>query len=170
MWLYLTIVILFTYTLLLIVFFMGWCTLIPNRCHSRKDLPFSTVKSPRRNTKFAEIDSISSSASLDMYKLLPAVKNFEKLSKESEIKWGKKNSIASSNSSGYTPRNDYLHPKYSLPPIDLGLEERKWEFEQLLRTPAKPNKMTSSNPDGIQKICDNEDNQKILAEIVEGPI
>lgn len=30
------------------------------RCHPRRGIPFSSVKSPRRNTKFVEVDSVSS--------------------------------------------------------------------------------------------------------------
>ncbi|KJH46517.1 hypothetical protein DICVIV_07421 [Dictyocaulus viviparus] len=33
--------------------------------------------------------------------------------------------------------NDYLHPKYSLPPVKLDIGDIKWEYEKLLKTPGK---------------------------------
>ncbi|VDM70124.1 unnamed protein product [Strongylus vulgaris] len=33
--------------------------------------------------------------------------------------------------------NDYLHPKYSLPPVKIDIEDVQWEFQQLLRTPGR---------------------------------
>ncbi|CAD6189536.1 unnamed protein product [Caenorhabditis auriculariae] len=138
MWLYLTISILFLYTILLIVFFMGWCTLIPNRCHSRRSIPFSTVKSPRRHTKFIEIDCVSSSTSLDMFP-----------HRKSTILSGlplreKKFSLPLDASKPSYKVSDYLHPKYSLPPVKIAICDRQWEFEQLLRTPAHSKRSLST--------------------------
>ncbi|VDK54096.1 unnamed protein product [Cylicostephanus goldi] len=116
MWFYVTIGILFGYTIVLIAFFMGWCTLVPTRCHPRKEIPFSAVKSPRRNTKYVEIDSVSSSiysTSLDMLKQVPRkyAANLDK----------KKHSL----NLPVVPHkyNDYLHPKYSLPPVKIDIGE-----------------------------------------------
>ncbi|KAK6034789.1 hypothetical protein COOONC_27706 [Cooperia oncophora] len=127
MWLYIFIAILFGYTIVLIAFFMGWCTLMPTRCHPRKEIPFSSVKSPRRNTKYIEIDSVSSSTSLDMFKQVQR-KLPESLSHDSK----KKTSLD-------VPHryNDYLHPKYSLPPVKIDIEDVQWEYEQLLKTPGR---------------------------------
>ncbi|CAJ0592030.1 unnamed protein product [Cylicocyclus nassatus] len=143
MWFYITIGILFGYTIVLVVFFMGWCTLAPTWCHPRKGIPFSAVKSPRRNTKYVEIDSVSSSiysTSLDMPEPLPqkcayANRGFDE----------KKHSL-------YLPAiphkyNDYLHPKYSLPPVKIDIGNVQWEFEQLLRTPGRAVRtIVSKNP------------------------
>ncbi|KAK5971524.1 hypothetical protein GCK32_002378 [Trichostrongylus colubriformis] len=130
MWFYVTIAILFGYTIVLIVFFMGWCTLMPTRCHPRKEIPFSAVKSPRRNTKYIEIDSVSSSTSLDMFKHVP-----RKFSGAHSHITSKKNSL----DVPHQPHryNDYLHPKYSLPPVKIDPEDIQWEFQQLLKTPGR---------------------------------
>ncbi|KAK6018854.1 hypothetical protein OSTOST_15531 [Ostertagia ostertagi] len=129
MWFYVFIAILFGYTVVLIAFFMGWCTLMPTRCHPRKEIPFSSVKSPRRNTKYIEIDSVSSSTSLDMFKHIP-----RKIS-ESQSHAKKKTSLEVP----FQPHryNDYLHPKYSLPPVKIDIEDMQWEYAQLLKTPGR---------------------------------
>lgn len=131
MWFYLTIGILLGYTIVLIAFFMGWCTLIPTRCHPRKEIPFSAVKSPRRNTKYIEIDSVSSSTSLDMFKQVPR--------KFSEAQFHSATQKKMSLNVPPQPHrfNDYLHPKYSLPPVKIDIGDIQWEYEQLLRTPGK---------------------------------
>ncbi|CAJ0592029.1 unnamed protein product [Cylicocyclus nassatus] len=133
MWFYVTIGILFGYTIVLIAFFMGWCTLVPTRCHPRKEIPFSSVKSPRRNTKYVEIDSVSSSiysTSLDMLKQVP-----RKYAAANHHLDKKKHSL----NLPVVPHkyNDYLHPKYSLPPVKIDIGDVQWEFEQLLRTPGR---------------------------------
>ncbi|VDO51060.1 unnamed protein product [Haemonchus placei] len=134
MWFYVTIAILFGYTIVLIAFFMGWCTLMPTLCHPRKEIPFSAVKSPRRNTKYIEIDSVSSSASLDMFKQLPR-------------RFSEANAKKTSLDVPPPPHrfNDYLHPKYSLPPVKIDIEEIRWEYEQLLKTPGRAVR-TSTSP------------------------
>ncbi|ETN78020.1 hypothetical protein NECAME_02979 [Necator americanus] len=43
--------------------------------------------------------------------------------------------------------NDYLHPKYSLPPVKIDIGEIRWEYEQLLRTPGRSIR-TSISPNG----------------------
>ncbi|EPB74774.1 hypothetical protein ANCCEY_06139 [Ancylostoma ceylanicum] len=139
MWFYLTIGFLFGYTIVLIAFFMGWCTLLPTRCHPRKGIPFSAVKSPRRNTKYIEIDSVSSSTSLDMFKQLP-----RKFSSHSHVVEKKMSLNVPPTPYRY---NDYLHPKYSLPPVKIDIGEIKWEYEQLLRTPGRAVR-TSISPAG----------------------
>ncbi|VDK44329.1 unnamed protein product [Cylicostephanus goldi] len=43
--------------------------------------------------------------------------------------------------------NDYLHPKYSLPPVKIDIGNVQWEFEQLLRTPGRAVRTAvSTNP------------------------
>uniref|UniRef100_A0A914D7D0 Uncharacterized protein n=1 Tax=Acrobeloides nanus TaxID=290746 RepID=A0A914D7D0_9BILA len=123
MFLVITIIILFIYTLILIAFFMGWCTLVPKIIIPRREIPFSSVKSPRRNTIFADFESFSSpSQSLEILhrklSLFPDDYN-----------------TSTSNLSPTRP-NDYLHPKYSLPPTKIDISEHLWEYDQLLRTPA----------------------------------
>uniref|UniRef100_A0A915C7E1 Uncharacterized protein n=1 Tax=Parascaris univalens TaxID=6257 RepID=A0A915C7E1_PARUN len=123
MLLIITILILFVYTVVLIVFFMGWCTLVPTMCHPRREIPFCAVKSPRRNTKYIDLESISSSVSLDyLHRVI-----------ESSDELERKYSVLSAKP---PPLNDYLHPKYSLPPIEIDVEEEKTYFE-FLRTPAE---------------------------------
>ncbi|KAE9415333.1 hypothetical protein Angca_000333, partial [Angiostrongylus cantonensis] len=139
MWFYLMIAVLFGYTIILIAFFMGWCTLIPTRhvfhirkklCHPRKEIPLSAVRSPRRNTIYIEIDSVSSSTSVDM------LKQISRKYSEGQSRIGRKKI-----SLNIPPQphhyNDYLHPKYSLPPVKLGIGECMWEYEKLLKTPGR---------------------------------
>ncbi|CAI4222728.1 unnamed protein product [Auanema sp. JU1783] len=145
MLLYITIGILLAYTIILIGFFMGWCTLIPTKCHPRKGIPFSSVKSPRRNTKFVEIDSISSSTSLDVCRQVP--RKFSKSAKKLSLN-------VPSRPQPYKV-NDYLHPKYSLPPVDMVDGRLQWEFHQLLRTPGRSVRQCSSNPPS-QKVSECE--------------
>uniref|UniRef100_A0A914URD4 Uncharacterized protein n=1 Tax=Plectus sambesii TaxID=2011161 RepID=A0A914URD4_9BILA len=123
MWFEATIVILFLYTVVLILFFMGWCTLIPNMCHPRREIPFSAIKSPRRkskiNTDLEVISIVSRQASLGQI---------------AHIGTGSK---ASLHSTGLiTPNNHYkysvgsisgayqdlLHPKYSV---------GSWQFKMM---------------------------------------
>ncbi|KHJ74838.1 hypothetical protein OESDEN_25546 [Oesophagostomum dentatum] len=44
--------------------------------------------------------------------------------------------------------NDYLHPKYSLPPVKIDIGEVQWEFEQLLRTPGRAVRASTSPKPG----------------------
>ncbi|TKR87563.1 hypothetical protein L596_011939 [Steinernema carpocapsae] len=123
MFLIVTICILFIYTVVLILFFMGWCTLIPTMCHPRREVPFSSVKSPRRNTRFQDLESMCSSQSLDGISRSPVP--FED---------SHKLSLVNLKPIRY---NDYLHPKYSLPPTEIPVTQQQIEFEHLLRTPIK---------------------------------
>ncbi|CAJ0929512.1 unnamed protein product, partial [Mesorhabditis belari] len=134
MFFYVTIGILFCYTLLLIGFFMGWCTLIPAKFHSRKGLPFSTIKSPRRNTKFVAIDTVSSSASLEQIRHISDRERLYSLAKK------KKCSLPLVDS---RKLDDYLHPKYSLPPRTSDILQRKLDFESFLRVPGRTSRSES---------------------------
>ncbi|VDN06109.1 unnamed protein product [Thelazia callipaeda] len=119
-----TISVLFIYTLLLIGFFMGWCTLIPAMVHPRKEIPLCSVKSPRRNTKYGDFEStISSSVSIEH------VHRIFKLPEKRERSYSECNDQPS-------PLSDYLHPKYSLPPLNVDIAEEQINFKQYLRTPA----------------------------------
>uniref|UniRef100_A0A0M3IKY1 Tyrosine-protein phosphatase domain-containing protein n=1 Tax=Ascaris lumbricoides TaxID=6252 RepID=A0A0M3IKY1_ASCLU len=112
MLLVITILILFVYTVVLIAFFMGWCTLVPTMCHPRREIPFCAVKSPRRNTKYIDLESISSSVSLDyLHRVFESSNELERKYSVLSVK--------------QPPLNDYLHPKYSLPPIEIDVEEEK---------------------------------------------
>uniref|UniRef100_A0A1I7XJX6 39S ribosomal protein L41, mitochondrial n=1 Tax=Heterorhabditis bacteriophora TaxID=37862 RepID=A0A1I7XJX6_HETBA len=51
--------------------------------------------------------------------------------------------------------NDYLHPKYSLPPVKIDIVEKKWEFEQLLRTPGRAPR-TSHSPSPKQSLTTDQ--------------
>ncbi|KHJ82113.1 hypothetical protein OESDEN_18195 [Oesophagostomum dentatum] len=44
--------------------------------------------------------------------------------------------------------NDYLHPKNSLPPVKIDIGEVQWEFEQLLRTPGRAVRASTSPKPG----------------------
>ncbi|KAM3716928.1 hypothetical protein ACO02O_01047 [Dirofilaria immitis] len=124
MLLLITISVLFIYTVVLIAFFMGWCTLIPMMFHPRKEIPFCSVKSPRRSTKYGDVEStISSSLSVEC----------AHRTSESSEKLDRRYSACSPQS---LPLSDYLHPKYSLPPIKIDCDEEKIYFKQYLRTPA----------------------------------
>ncbi|VDN28097.1 unnamed protein product [Gongylonema pulchrum] len=113
MLLLITISVLFIYTVILIGFFMGWCTLMPNMFHPRKEIPFCSVKSPRRSTKYGDLESsISSSLSLE----------YVHRSLESPEKLDRRHSM---NNMAPLPLNDYLHPKYSLPPIKIDITEQQ---------------------------------------------
>lgn len=61
MFLTVTIVILFLYTVILIVVFMGWCTLLPKMCHPRRNIPLCHIASPRRHTAYTDFESLPSS-------------------------------------------------------------------------------------------------------------
>ncbi|OZC07952.1 hypothetical protein X798_05059 [Onchocerca flexuosa] len=124
MLLLITISVLFIYTVALIAFFMGWCTLIPMMFHPRKEIPFCSVKSPRRSTKYGDVEStISSSLSIES-----THRTFD-----SSEKVDRRYSACNVQS---PPLSDYLHPKYSLPPIKINFDEEQIYFKQYLRTPA----------------------------------
>uniref|UniRef100_A0A915PN53 Uncharacterized protein n=1 Tax=Setaria digitata TaxID=48799 RepID=A0A915PN53_9BILA len=92
--------------------------------HPRKEIPFCSVKSPRRNTKFGDVEStISSSLSIEC-----AHRNFE-----SQERLDRRYSACNVRP---PPLSDYLHPKYSLPPIKIDFAEDQIYFKQYLRTPA----------------------------------
>ncbi|VDL74444.1 unnamed protein product [Nippostrongylus brasiliensis] len=46
--------------------------------------------------------------------------------------------------------NDYLHPKYSLPPVKIDIGEITWEYEQLLKTPGRAVR-SSASPSSREK-------------------
>ncbi|KAK0412141.1 hypothetical protein QR680_006055 [Steinernema hermaphroditum] len=148
MFLIVTICVLFIYTLVLIFFFMGWCTMIPNMCHPRREVPFSSVKSPRRNTRFNDIESMSSSQSLDGASRSPLP--FEDTHKLSLV--------------NLKPMryNDYLHPKYSLPPMKIDVTQQQMEYERFLRTPIRAHR---SSKEKLDKASD-----QVVIEIPEMPV
>ncbi|KAK0412140.1 hypothetical protein QR680_006054 [Steinernema hermaphroditum] len=121
MLLIITILILFIYTVVLVMFFMGWITLIPTMCHPRREVPFSRVLSPRRNSKFHDLESVTSSQSLDLISRSPV-----------PFEHSHKLSLVNLKPVRY---NDYLHPKYSLPPIKMDISQEQMEYERYLRTP-----------------------------------
>ncbi|CAJ0592039.1 unnamed protein product [Cylicocyclus nassatus] len=129
MWFYVTIGILLGYTIALAAFFMGWCTLVPIRCHPRKEIPFSLVKSPRRNTMYFEIDSTTSSISTDTLKQVT-----QKSAAVNKYFDNKKHSL----SLPAVPHKciDHLYPQLSLPPVAVNIDAQ-YEFEQLLKTPGR---------------------------------
>ncbi|VDK72426.1 unnamed protein product [Litomosoides sigmodontis] len=102
---------------------MGWCTLIPMMFHPRKEIPFCSVKSPRRNTKYGDVESIISS-SLSAECAHRISESTEKLDRRC------------SSCNLQSPLSDYLHPKYSLPPIKIDFNAEQMYFKQYLRTPA----------------------------------
>ncbi|VDM07645.1 unnamed protein product [Wuchereria bancrofti] len=124
MLLLITISVLFIYTVLLIVFFMGWCTLIPMMFHPRKEIPFCAVKSPRRSTKYGDVESsISSSLSVEYaHRFFESTKKLDRRYSSYNVR--------------SPPLSDYLHPKYSLPPIKIDFDAEQTYFKQYLRTPA----------------------------------
>ncbi|CAJ0582290.1 unnamed protein product, partial [Mesorhabditis spiculigera] len=132
MFFYATIGILFCYTLLLIGFFMGWCTLIPSKFHSQKELPFASIRSPRRNTRLSGIESISSSTSLEIVRGLTQERSAMQKKCSLPVPLRENRLI-----------DDYLHPKYSLPPRNIDVLQRTWEYDAFLRVPAKPSRSES---------------------------
>ncbi|KHN77864.1 hypothetical protein Tcan_07326, partial [Toxocara canis] len=151
MLLFITISILFLYTVVLIAFFMGWCTLVPTMCHPRREIPFCSVKSPRRNTKYIDLESLSSSVSLEYYHR--GFESCDELERRYSVLAEKQ-----------PPPNDFLHPKYSLPTIPIHIEEEQDYFE-FLRTPAE----TASKKMSMVKIDASKlasDVDKNMAEIV----
>ncbi|CAG9535654.1 unnamed protein product [Cercopithifilaria johnstoni] len=123
MLLLITISVLFIYTVVLIGFFMGWCTLIPMMFHPRKEIPFCAVKSPRRNTKYGDVEStISSSLSIECtHRIFESTEKLDRRYSSYDVQ---------------SPLSDYLHPKYSLPPIKIDFDSEQMYFKQYLRTPA----------------------------------
>uniref|UniRef100_A0A0R3RRZ5 Uncharacterized protein n=1 Tax=Elaeophora elaphi TaxID=1147741 RepID=A0A0R3RRZ5_9BILA len=126
MLLLITISVLFIYTVVLIGFFMGWCTLIPMMFHPRKEIPFCAVKSPRRSTRYGDVEStISSSLSIECAHRI--FESTEKLDRR-----------YSSDNVRPLPLSDYLHPKYSLPPMKIDFDDaEQMYFKEYLRTPAR---------------------------------
>jgi len=129
---FLLVAILALFTVILVVLFTSWCAMLPQipQILARPEVvPFSTVKSPRRNSMFNDLESVSSnscSKSTDYY-------NHPKYSL---------NSICSiENKKAYSPetnvasKDDYLHPKYSLPPIKIDIASILLVEKELLRTP-----------------------------------
>ncbi|KAH7695789.1 hypothetical protein AAVH_29019, partial [Aphelenchoides avenae] len=49
--------------------------------------------------------------------------------------------------------DDYLHPKYSLPPMKPDIMNHLWEYEQLLRTPVHVHRSPSPRSDEKAKHC-----------------
>ncbi|VDD86389.1 unnamed protein product [Enterobius vermicularis] len=85
---------------------MGWCALIPTMCHPRKEIPFCSIKSPRRNTLYRDIERNSSLASLE---------NLRRTSGTDE----------ESANINEPPINESLHPKYSLPFFEISVAGQK---------------------------------------------
>ncbi|TKR87562.1 hypothetical protein L596_011938 [Steinernema carpocapsae] len=135
MLLIITILILLIYTVVLIMFFMGWFTLIPNMCHPRKEVPFSRVLSPRRNSKFHDLESATSSQSLDLISRSPI-----------PFEHSHKLSLVNLKPIRY---NDYLHPKYSLPPMKMDISQEQMEYERYLRTPISALRSSKEKLDGV---------------------
>uniref|UniRef100_A0A0N4Z4B0 Uncharacterized protein n=1 Tax=Parastrongyloides trichosuri TaxID=131310 RepID=A0A0N4Z4B0_PARTI len=117
-------------------------------CHSRKELPFASIKSPRRNTALTDLESLSSNLSLD-----------GTVASKLSITKSRENSVNIEGIRKYSTnrrQSDYLHPKYSLPPIKIQLDDRVllMEFENILRTPISTNspssKVSSSKHSPIQ--------------------
>uniref|UniRef100_A0A0N5AZX0 Protein aurora borealis n=1 Tax=Syphacia muris TaxID=451379 RepID=A0A0N5AZX0_9BILA len=100
---------------------MGWCALIPTMCHPRKEIPFCSVKSPRRNTKYVDLENPSNLASV------------EQIHRSFDVEDPPSNSIIHQAESLDT---DYLHPKYSLPFIEISVAQQREYFEKFLRIPA----------------------------------
>uniref|UniRef100_A0A0K0ED48 Uncharacterized protein n=1 Tax=Strongyloides stercoralis TaxID=6248 RepID=A0A0K0ED48_STRER len=108
-------------------------------CHSRKELPFASIKSPRRNTAITDLESLSSNLSLD-----------GTVASKLSITKSRENSInidAIRKYSSSRRQSDYLHPKYSLPPIKIHLDDSilLMEFENVLRTPIDINSPSSKS-------------------------
>ncbi len=81
---------------------MGYCTLIPKMCVPRTEIPLSSIKSPRRNSRFADVEiSTGSEFELDYPKSVCCQQ--QQLSPY-------KYSIGSIRAA----YDDRLHPKYSL--------------------------------------------------------
>ncbi|CEF69221.1 Hypothetical protein SRAE_2000387100 [Strongyloides ratti] len=108
-------------------------------CHSRKELPFASIKSPRRNTAITDLESLSSNLSLDG---TVASKLSITKSRESSV-----NIDVIRKYSSTRRQSDYLHPKYSLPPIKIQLDDSDllMEFENVLRTPIGNNLPSSKS-------------------------
>ncbi|VDN54616.1 unnamed protein product [Dracunculus medinensis] len=78
--------------------------------HPRKEIPFCSIKSPRRNTRFHEFNLLSDSISLEYFH-----RNFD-LYDAMEKQYCLR-------SVHLSPVNDYLHPKYSLPPVKMNIAD-----------------------------------------------
>uniref|UniRef100_A0A0K0FCY9 PPP1R35_C domain-containing protein n=1 Tax=Strongyloides venezuelensis TaxID=75913 RepID=A0A0K0FCY9_STRVS len=107
--------------------------------HSRKELPLASIKSPRRNTAITDLESLSSNLSLD-----------GTIASKLSITKSRESSLKADGLRKYSAtrrQSDYLHPKYSLPPIKIQLDDNVllMEFENCLRTPIDISLQSSRN-------------------------
>uniref|UniRef100_A0AC35FYT8 Uncharacterized protein n=1 Tax=Panagrolaimus sp. PS1159 TaxID=55785 RepID=A0AC35FYT8_9BILA len=82
--------------------------------YAQKELPLASIKSPRRNTKFIELESISSASQSIEY----LNRKYSLMHIQHEYGSSCTNLVAPS-----SKPNDYLHPKYSLPPISIDVSQ-----------------------------------------------
>ncbi|KAI1723968.1 hypothetical protein DdX_04153 [Ditylenchus destructor] len=120
---------------------MGWCALLPKFAHPRPEIvPYSTVKSPRRNSMFNDLESVASSMSRKSSdppaKEPIAARQRQKMSLASLCSSGERENIETGNAK-VVSRNDYLHPKINI--ADLLLADK-----DLLRTPVHLHRKNNS--------------------------
>uniref|UniRef100_A0AC34PWA5 ATP synthase F0 subunit 8 n=1 Tax=Panagrolaimus sp. JU765 TaxID=591449 RepID=A0AC34PWA5_9BILA len=131
MFLIVTICVLFLYTVLLIALFARWCSISSTMFYAQKELPLASIKSPRRNTKFIELENGSATSQISQ-----SVEFLHRKFSLMDGDYGGSYTNLVFGSSSQKP-NDYLHPKYSLPPMKIDVSQQLYEFDKLLRTPAK---------------------------------
>ncbi|KAE9553917.1 hypothetical protein FO519_002843 [Halicephalobus sp. NKZ332] len=84
--------------------------------YSKTELPLASIKSPRRKTKFIELESVSSGSHLSQ--------SIEFLHRKFSLMDGDYgNSYTNLVSAIQQKPNDYLHPKYSLPPMKVDVTQ-----------------------------------------------
>ncbi|KAI1719717.1 hypothetical protein Ddc_08938 [Ditylenchus destructor] len=132
---------------------MGWCALLPKFAHPRPEIvPYSTVKSPRRNSMFNDLESVASSMSRKSSDS-PAkdpipTRQRQKMSLASLCSSGERDDIETGTGK-FVSRNDYLHPKYSIdnfyrPPVEISIADLLLADKDLLRTPVHLHRKNNS--------------------------
>ncbi|KAL7073559.1 hypothetical protein ACQ4LE_007525 [Meloidogyne hapla] len=105
-------------TIILIIFFISHCALLPKRTNPHPELiPYSVVKSPRKYSAFTDHEYSNSPSPSDVR----SMQSLEYLHKKLEERCRPR----SHSMEDSRPRSDYLHPKYSLPPGKCGPD---WEI------------------------------------------
>ncbi|KAJ1358897.1 hypothetical protein KIN20_017461 [Parelaphostrongylus tenuis] len=112
---------------------MGWCTLIPTRYISETSPEQTICHDGNIALRFREQLRMTNHSNLTSAEVL---RQIPRKYSDGQSHVGKKK--VSLNMTSQPHRyNDYLHPKYSLPPVKLDVGDCMWEYEQLLKTPGR---------------------------------